>query len=248
MSIEAVLKTGNLESVLRERIGVPQILRNCVGPERRLCLYCLAVVQGVETEEALRSAWDAGALDRVATRCLEAYGPEILGVLHARLRSASDADEVFSMFVEDLWTGLPGFQWRCSLRAWAHRLALNATARWATAAPRRAGYNVPLSEVPEMGAVLERVRTSTAMHLRTEVKSEIRRLRDELSPEDQLLLALRIDKSMEWRDIAAAMGDGDLEDAALAREAARLRKRFQLSTEKLRELARQRGLLQEPGG
>jgi RNA polymerase sigma factor (sigma-70 family) len=208
-------------------------------------LYSAVVAQSAETEVVLRSAWDAGSLDEVATRCLEVYGPEILGVLHARLRSSSDADEVFSMFVEDLWTGLRGFQWRCSLRAWAHRLALNATARWATAPPRRRAYNVPLSDLPEIGAVVERVRTSTAMYLRTEVKSEIRRLRDELSSEDQLLLTLRIDKRMEWRDIAAAVGDGDLADAALTREAARLRKRFQLATEKLRALARERGLLHD---
>jgi RNA polymerase sigma factor (sigma-70 family) len=208
---------------------------------------CIPAVSahGVETEVVLRTAWDAGSLDEVATRCLEAYGPEILGVLRARLRSSSDADDVFSMFVEDLWTGLRGFQWRCSLRAWAHRLALNATARWATAAPRRRDYNVPLSDLPELGAVIERVRTSTAMYLRTEVKSEIRRLRDELSLEDQLLLTLRIDKRMEWRDIAAAMGDGDLAEAALTREAARLRKRYQLATEKLRALARERGLLHD---
>jgi RNA polymerase sigma-70 factor (ECF subfamily) len=147
------------------------------------------------------------------------------------------------MFLEDLWTGLPGFQWRCSLRAWAHRLALNATARWATAAPRKLDYNVPLSEIPEIVAAMARVRTSTAMHLRTEVKSAIRNLRDELPDEDQLLLALRIDKSLKWRDIAAVLGDGDLADAALAREAARLRKRFQLVTEKLRQLARERGLI-----
>jgi hypothetical protein len=94
-----------------------------------------------------------------------------------------------------------------------------------------------------MGPIIARVRSSTAMHLRTEVKSEVRRLRDELSDEDQLLLALRIDKRMEWRDIAAAMGDGDLADAALGREAARLRKRYQLATDKLRQLARDRGLL-----
>jgi len=153
---------------------------------------------------------------------------------------------VFSMFVEDLWAGLPGFQWRCSLRAWAHRLALNATARWATAAPRRRDYNIPLSEIAELDAVIARVRTSTALHLRTEVKSEIRRLRDTLTEEDQLLLVLRIDKGLEWRDIAVALGDGDLEDAALAREAARLRKRYQITTEKLRQQARAVGILPSP--
>ena len=76
------------------------------------------------------------------------------------------------------------------------------------------------------------------------MKSEIRRLRDELSAEDQLVLVLRVDKGLEWRDIAMALADQDLDDPALARESARLRKRLQLATARLRELATERGLLE----
>src|SRR6185503_19513911 len=126
---------------------------------------------------------------------LERYGPEILGILVAHLRSTSDAGEVFSLFAEDLWRGLPGFQWRCTLRAWAHRIARNAAVRWATAGDRRPERNVPIeSSVLELA---DQVRSSTLVYLRTDVKSEVRRLREG----------------------------------------------FQLATEKLRELARERGLL-----
>lgn len=190
----------------------------------------------------MREAWERGAFDRVATLAFERYGPELLGVLAARLRSHTDAAEVFSMFAEDLWRGLPGFQWRCSLRAWAHRLARNAAVRYATrdARPRR---NIPLSQAPEVWELVDRVRTTTLVYLRTEVKSELRQLREALSDDDQTLLILRVDKDMDWRDIAAAMADDDLDDAALGREAARLRKRFQLAKERLRQLAQERGLL-----
>jgi RNA polymerase sigma-70 factor (ECF subfamily) len=90
----------------------------------------------------------------------------------------------------------------------------------------------------------ERVRSSTMVHLRTEVKSEVRRLREELDEPDQMLLILRIDKALEWEEVAAALADDELAADDLKREAARLRKRFQLVTEKLRALARERGLLE----
>jgi RNA polymerase sigma-70 factor (ECF subfamily) len=201
----------------------------------------------VSIEDELRRAWDARAFDHVATRALEAYGPEIIGVLTVQLRSLSDALEAYSMFAEDLWCGLPGFQWRCSLRAWAHRLARNAAIRWAKAGPRRPERNVPLSDVAEVSAVAVQVRPRTEVHLRTEVKSALRDLREELPDDDRTLLVLRVDKRLEWREIAVVMSDAELSDVELKREAARLRKRYQLVTERLRSLARARGLLGDDG-
>lgn len=97
-------------------------------------------------EGTLRRDWDARVYDRVATRTIEAYGPEIIGVMAVQLRSIYDALEVSSMFLEDLWRGLPEFQWRCSFRAWAHKLARNAGTRWATAGARQ-----PQSKHPAIG-------------------------------------------------------------------------------------------------
>lgn len=195
-----------------------------------------------DNEQELRRAWDRGDLRAVTTLALERYGPEILGVLAVQLRSAADASEAFSLFSEQLWSGLPGFQWRCSLRAWAHRIARHAAVRWATAGARSPERNLSM----EQGGVLEiaeQVRSSTLVHLRTEVKSEVRRLREELPQAEQMLLILRVDKALEWSEIAAALADHDLDPEELRREAARLRKRFQLVTEKLRDLARERGIL-----
>jgi RNA polymerase sigma-70 factor (ECF subfamily) len=192
-------------------------------------------------EQALRLAWDAKDFQIVAKLAFERYGPEILGILVAHLRSTSDAGEVFSLFAEDLWRGLPGFQWRCSLRAWAHRIARNAAVRWATAADRRPARNLPIESTSVL-ELAEQVRSSTLVYMRSDVKSEVRRLREELPEIDQMLLILRIDKAMEWPEIAAALADDDLAGDDLKREAARLRKRFQLATDKLRAMARDRGL------
>ncbi|MEZ4363857.1 MAG: sigma-70 family RNA polymerase sigma factor [Kofleriaceae bacterium] len=189
-------------------------------------------------EQELLLAWQEGRFDDATTLALERYGPEVLGMLAARLRSDSDAAEAFSMFAVDLWRGLPGFAWRCSLRAWAHRIARNAGHRWRTQARRE----LPLPS-DALERVAARVKTTTLLYLRSEVKSEVRRLRDELSEEDQLVLVLRVDKGLEWRDIAMALADADLEEPELTREAARLRKRLSLATARLRELAQARGLL-----
>jgi RNA polymerase sigma-70 factor, ECF subfamily len=203
----------------------------------------LAVESPNADERELRDGWNAGRFDEVTTMALSRYGPEILGLLAARLRSDGNAAEAFSIFTVDLWRGMPGFAWRSTLRAWAHRIARNAANRWAVAGARFVARNLAVpAEVIER--VADQVRTTTLLYLKTEVKSEIRRLRDELSDEDQLMLVLRIDKGMEWRDIAMALADQDLEEPALVRETGRLRKRLQLATERLRALAQERGLIE----
>ena len=195
-----------------------------------------------DDEQELQSAWWNGDFRAVAELAFRRYGPEILRVLVARLGSESDASEAFSMFVEDLLRGLPGFQWRCSLRAWAHRIARNAAARWITAGERSPERNLSIEHDGAL-EVVDHVRSSTLLHLRTEVKSEIRRLRDELPEVERMLLILRVDQGLGWDEIAALHADDDLADEELKREAARLRKRFELATKKLRAVARERGLV-----
>ena len=73
----------------------------------------------------------------------------------------------------------------------------------------------------------------------------MRALREQLEPDDQMLLVLRVDRGMEFRDIAVALAEADapLDAETLEREAARLRKRFERVKERLRELARSEGLI-----
>jgi RNA polymerase sigma-70 factor, ECF subfamily len=67
------------------------------------------------------------------------------------------------------------------------------------------------------------------------VKDRLRALRDELKPEDRELLVLRLDRELEWPEIALILGT----------DAATLRKRFERLKEKLRTMAQRAGLLQE---
>jgi RNA polymerase sigma-70 factor (ECF subfamily) len=60
-----------------------------------------------------------------------------------------------------------------------------------------------------------------------------------------VLLVLRVDKRLEWKDLARVrLGeDGDVTEAALAEESQRLRQRFQLLEEKLVEEGKRAGIL-----
>ena len=60
-------------------------------------------------------------------------------------------------------------------------------------------------------------------------------LRAELSETDQLLLMLRVDRELDFLEIALVfLGDEQASEAELKRETARLRKRFQLVKARLK--------------
>ena len=172
-----------------------------------------------------------------ATLLIGALGGDVMRVLHARFRDETVTGEVFSRFAEDMWSGLPSFAFRCSVRAWLFMLARNAGNRYLAREVRRERRQVPLSAAGPLAGELERVRTATLAHLRTSNRTRVAELRAQLSEEEQLLLTLRVDRELEWREIAVVMlGEPEASDDDLTREAARLRKRFQIVKEKLRRL------------
>jgi RNA polymerase sigma-70 factor (ECF subfamily) len=195
-------------------------------------------------EQAIRDAIAAGDVDAATTLALNRYGPEIMSFLSSRLPSRSDAEDAFSIFAERLWLGLPTFGWRCSMRTWSYTLARNVAVNYATSPHRRAGRNVPLSNPGVLSKLAEVLRSVTNNFCKTEVKDQFRALREQLASDDQILLVLRIDRGLAWRDLAITMsGDIDLDDAELARESARLRKVFERIKRDLRQLAEREGLL-----
>jgi DNA-directed RNA polymerase specialized sigma24 family protein len=86
---------------------------------------------------------------------------------------------------------------------------------------------------------VQQVRTNTLDYLRTETKSELTRLRDSLEPEDRELLVLRVSREMSWREVAEVLSsEAEPSAAALERDAARLRKRFERIKQTLAEKLR----------
>jgi RNA polymerase sigma-70 factor (ECF subfamily) len=195
------------------------------------------------TEQEIRTAWEQRNYRLAATLLVDAYGPEILGFLAAWMNGRSRAAEAFSMFMEDLWVGLPGFRWQCTARGWAYTLARNAARRYARAERRRSRLE-PLPD-DTVSALIARVHTRTAPYLNTAVKDRMRSLRQRLSPDDQSLLILRVNRQLPWTELAIVLSDDGLRasDQDLARQATRLRKRFQFVKARLKKLARAEGLI-----
>lgn len=194
----------------------------------------------MELEEEIRFLREKGDLGGAATRALEGYGSEVFGFLAALLRSEQDAGEVFSQACEDFWVSLGSFQGRCSTRTWLYGIARHAASRFRRSPHRRPGRHRGLSELEDLAA---RVRTGTLVHQKTDTKARFKEIRDSLAEEDRALLVLRVDRGMPWSDIARVLGPADATDDGLARESARLRKRFQIVKDEIRSRARRQGLL-----
>jgi RNA polymerase sigma-70 factor, ECF subfamily len=194
------------------------------------------------TEAEIRAHWDRSDFEAATTAAVRGYGEEVFSFLIARMGAEDRASDAFGQLSEDLWRSMPRFEWRCSMRTWIYRLARSAAIRFERSPANRRDRRLALSQVSELA---DKVRSRTLMHLRTEVKSEFQKLREELDPEEQTLLILRVDRDLGWNEIAEIMADGGDEDDPRAREraSARLRQRFQTLKKRLRELAIERGLL-----
>jgi len=195
-----------------------------------------------EAERKLEALLRAGALGPVAILALETYGAEVFGFLVNLMGATGDAEEVFAQTTEDLWRGLGSFGRRCSMRTWMYLLARHAAARY-----RRSPWNradrMGDSKLDELAAV---ARTHTQPWRRTEVKDRLQVLRDSLDMDDHAILILRVDRDLPWEEVARVMlSDNAPDAAALSREAARLRKRFQVLKEELRKRARSAGLIDD---
>jgi RNA polymerase sigma-70 factor, ECF subfamily len=192
-----------------------------------------------DIERQVRALTDSGDVNGAITVAIQAYGDELYSFLLSRLRDEDTASDVFAQTCTDLLASLATFQWRCSLRTWCYRLARAATTRYLRAPANRADRRVALSHVSE---AVDRVRSRTQMHLRSEVKDGLRKLRDQLDDDDQQLLMLRVDRDLGWTEIAEIIDDDD-DPKTVARTSARLRQQFQTLKDRLREMAIAEGLL-----
>jgi RNA polymerase sigma-70 factor (ECF subfamily) len=210
----------------------------------------IGLVRGVDRlrlEQDVRALSKRGDHVAAATLALGGYGPEILGFLIAVHQNEADASEAFSEFSEVVWRKLPAFTWEATLRTWAYAVARNVSRALHRNASRR-GRRAGAAGDSVLEGIAQAVRSETLTYLRTEMKTRLQALRDQLPEEDRMLVVLRVDRGLEWNELARVLGEAEgdtpIYETALAREAARLRKRFQLVKDKLRELARREGLVE----
>ena len=143
------------------------------------------------------------------------------------------------MFAEDLWQGIRGFAWRCSMRCWVHVLARNAGCRYLRAPHRRRERNLSPSEHPMALAHVAAAQRHTAA-LRAGGQRQDPRATPALERQRS---DLTDPIALPFREVALVMHEGPLDGLPREREAARLRKRFERLKSELRRTARAEGLL-----
>jgi RNA polymerase sigma-70 factor, ECF subfamily len=188
-------------------------------------------------EQRIQECCLRGDIEQAVKIALEGYGPEFLRLLGSILHDRELARDAYGVFSERLLLDLPDFRWECSFRTWAYQVARHVGYRMANASAAR---ELPVSH----GAFHDEVqpeRSQTSPWLQTTVKARFRALREQLTPHEQTLLMLRVDRRMSWLDVARAMATSDEErtSGALNRRAAVLRQQFQRVKERLRELAQE---------
>jgi RNA polymerase sigma-70 factor (ECF subfamily) len=187
----------------------------------------------MDIDADIRALVARGETVPAATRTVEQLGPAIFGYLCSLLEE-DDAKEVFSMWAEDVWRGLSAFRGESSVKTWTYRLAWHASCRFRRDAFRRRREGIPTSAASRLAASVAS-KSGMAPGSRRE---RLERLKAELTPEEQSLLVLRVDRELEWDEIAEILS---LEGAPVTSPA--LRKRFERLKEKLADLARRQRLI-----
>lgn len=195
-----------------------------------------------EIEARVRGMIDAGDAAGATQVVVERYGAEVFGYVLSLLKDEDLAQDAFSAACESVLEGIGAFRGQSSARTWIYTIARHAAYREARQQRRRRGDRLSAIE-PHLAA---RVRTATEAFRRTEVKDKIAELRAALSDDEREILLLRTDRGLSWNEIAAVwLGpDGGADDEARVKlEAARCRKQFERTKDKLRRLAEDAGLL-----
>jgi DNA-directed RNA polymerase specialized sigma24 family protein len=146
-------------------------------------------------------------------------------------------DEVFAVFSEDVWKGLPKLRVQSQVRAWLYAVARNALARHSKSQRRWHSRHVT-GELEELQLAVRHSITGGAGAL-----AELEPILAGFSHADRYVLEQRLLLSRAWRDIARDQlvqraqdtGAAQPTEAELERECARLRKRYQLLMQQLRE-------------
>ena len=180
-----------------------------------------------EFEARVRASLERGERDQAATQVIERLEQDIRGYIACRLMG-DDADDALSQFRENVWHDLARFRWECSLRAWGYRLAHHAITRVLRQPHRRHEEQLPSSAASVLAASI-----GAKGPMSSERHQGLALLRAELTDDEQELLTLRIDRELEWEEIAAIL---DATSSAL-------RKRFERLIPRLEQMARERGLL-----
>lgn len=97
---------------------------------------------------------------------------------------------------------MPGFRRDASVRTWVYKLAWHAWLRNELDAYRLHGRPLVTEEMSRLAAA---VRSTTALHLRSEAKDAVARLREQLAPAEQSPPGPEDYRGLSWSEVASVM-------------------------------------------
>src|ERR1051325_2857523 len=147
-----------------------------------------------DLEQALAELLRERQFDRLATLALEAYSDGLYGYLIGLMNNPMDAAEVFSQTIEDFWRGLPRFRGEARVQTWFYKLGQHAACRFRRS-PWNRGDRTGDSKIEQLIAAAH---SHTEPWRDTEVRDQVRTLRDALEHEDRALLLLRSARGLGW--------------------------------------------------
>lgn len=196
-------------------------------------------------EQELKTLYEFGEYSKMVELALETYSKDLYNFLFMFLRNLDDTSEVFCQTCSNVWESIQTFRWRSSFRAWLYCVARNTCFRFKS-------KNLKWKKRVQDSYLLNnrlvyKARSETRPYLKTVIKSKVMILRQQLSDEDQLVLTLRIDQNLSWRDVVDVIYgvDDERNEIDLVRKAASCRKKYERAKNRLRELVDQNNLLAE---
>lgn len=188
--------------------------------------------QPVAQGSAIRVQHEPSNLTRSLHLLIRRYAAEMRSFLRSRTGSRQSMEEVYAVFTEDVWKGLPQLRSDKHMRSWLYVLARNALSRHVRF-KRRWRLRHTFSGLDSLPAEARQSYGTRQGNL-----AQLTPLLADLGPADRELLEQRLIKALPWREIALQSAPaGDSSEAFLTRESARLRKRYQLLLLSLRQRA-----------
>lgn len=192
-----------------------------------------ALVPAARFEAQLRAWCARGRFSSAAWSILRRYGVEIRSFLAGRTRSRASLDEVYAVFSEDVWKGLPKYRSSGQVRAWLFSIARHALARHVRRGRRWRSVHVPV-DASDFETMPAPGRRSLPPGLSD--RARLQRLLARLGDADRQLLEQRLLQALPWREIALEqIAAPAASQAEIERISARLRKRYQLLVRSLRQ-------------
>lgn len=198
-----------------------------------------ALVPCAPFEAQVVACCEGGHFRQATWSILQRYGREVRAFLGGRTGSRASLDEVYAVFSEDVWRGLPSYRSRGQVRSWLYSIARHALARHHKRGQRWRSVHVP-ADSEDFDAMPAASRCSLPPGMGD--RARLQQLLTRLDADDRQLLEQRLLRALPWREIAVehtkhVEQTGPLSDVELERTSARLRKRYQLLVRSLRQSA-----------